>query len=712
MSDLAHAPFSRLAVAARRSRRFAALDQWLAAERGRLFLFLPVAMGGGILIYFNLLEEPTSAFMIGLPLACAALLAACWRWKLARACALLILAASLGFSRAGERSAAFPPFPPIPYRAVIISGKISGINLLPQGRRILITRPSMDGAMPLTRNLRVRLRKGDEQALQTGDQVQVRALLFGPDRPPYPGGWNYARDQYFSNLAASGFALGKVEITAAAAPGGWRDRLRALRETIAERILDVLPVSSGSIAVTLLTGFEHSIPEAERQDFITAGLAHLLAVAGLHVGIVMGFAFFLARFLVGWSEFLLLRVPAKMIASVAAFLVGVAYAALTGFHVPILRSLAMAGLVLAGMLAGRRALSLRGLALAALALMLLEPEVVPGPSFQMSFSAVLALIAGYEALGGRLRTRHDGALARLIRHVGALGFTSLLAGGASMPFAAYHFQQIEPYYILANLVAVPITALFLMPLGLASIALMPLHLERLTLIPMGWGIDAVLYVARLIGRLPHALIQIAPIPGVPVAMIGLGLAALGIFRTKARFLGLAPILLGLGLTLRPNPPVLLVSPDARLIALRDSGEVRIIKMPRAAKFTLEQWRPVWPDLPWQVATAREACPDGACGFDRGKILFLADRDAAASGCGQALIVVSPQPLRGACRQPGRLIIDRFTVWRDGAVAVRLVHGAPTLLSDRMMQGSRPWVPPWPRWRGRFRAASVRLGQSG
>jgi competence protein ComEC len=697
MSGLARPSFGRFTVAARASLGMQSLAILAAGERGRLFLFLPVAMGAGVLIYFDLLREPPKALAYALPVAAALLLTGCWRWPPARGVALLAFAASLGFARAEQRSASFPPFAPVPYRAVIITGRIGGINLLPRGRRILISRPSLNGSTPLRRDVRVRLHRGDDQALKTGDVVRVRALLFGPDRPAYPGGWAFSRDQYFSNLNASGFALGPVAVTAAAA-AGWRDRLRGLRETIATRILAVLPVSSGSIAVTLLTGFEHSIPPAERQDFITAGLAHLLAVAGLHVGIVMGVGFFLARFLVGWSEWLLLRVPAKIIASVAAFLVGLAYAALTGFHVPIIRSLAMAGLVLAGMLAGRRALSLRGLALAALALMLMEPEVVPGPSFEMSFSAVLALIAGYEALGRRLRTRHDGWGGKLIRHIGALGFTSLLAGGASMPFAAYHFQQIEPYYILANLVAVPITALFLMPLGLASIALMPLHLERLTLVPMGWGVDVVLLVARAIGRLPHALIQIAPVHGVPVALMGVGLAALGIFRTKLRLLGLAPILLGLGLTLAPKPPVLLVSPDARLIAIRDAGLVRIIRMPRAAKFTLEQWHPVWPDRAWDVATARAACPDGACGFDHGRILFLADRDAAPPGCGAALIVVSPQPLRGACRRPGRMIIDRFTVWREGAVAVRLLDGKPRLLSDRMMQGTRPWVPPWPRWR--------------
>ncbi|CAG4928677.1 unnamed protein product, partial [Acidocella sp. C78] len=166
-------------------------------------------------------------------------------------------------------------------------------------------------------------------------------------------------------------------------------------------VLNAMPPETGPVAATLLTGFESAIPARERQDFITAGLAHILAVAGLHVGIVMGALFTVARLAAGLSEALLLRVPAKIIASLVAFAGGLVYAALTGFHVPIVRSLAMAGLVLLGIVAGRRALSLRGLALAAFVLILIEPQSVPGPSFQMSFSAVLALIAGYEALGRR-----------------------------------------------------------------------------------------------------------------------------------------------------------------------------------------------------------------------------------------------------------------------------------------------------------------------
>jgi competence protein ComEC len=670
----------------------------LGAELGRLFLFLPVAMGGGVLVYFDLTAEPPVWIALGLVALALGALGLAWRRSLPRGAAALALAAALGFGRAQMQTLAMPPLLVVPHHGVSIAGRVVGVDLLPTGRRIRIAAPSLNGGPAQARSVRVKLRRGDDGAVEAGDTVRLRALLYGASRPAYPGGWNFGRDQYFAGLGAVGFAISPLDVTVRAPPG-WFSALRQLREAIAARILADLPLDTGSIAATLLTGFEDAIPPAERQDFITAGLAHILAVAGLHIGIVMATLYALARFLVGFSEYLLLRVPAKIIASIVSFLGGVVYAALTGFHVPIVRSLAMAALVLAGVIAGRRALSLRGLALAALALMLIEPQAVPGPSFQMSFSAVLALIAGYEAVGRRFSIGGDGHGAKLVRHIAALAFTSFLAGGASMPFAAYHFQQIEPYYVLANLIAVPLTALVVLPLGMASLVLMPLHLERITLVPMGWGIAVILRVARFVGGLPHALIEISPSPGYAVALIAIGLALLGLLRSRARLTGLVPIMIGLVAMTLGRAPDVLISPTANLVGIRDGAKIHIIEAGRVDKFTLAQWRPVWAGANVQTTTAADACDDGRCRFDHARILYLADQNAAAPGCGTAQIVVSPRPLRGACRKPGRLVIDRFSVWRNGAIAIWFGHNRPIIKTDRTIQGNRPWVPPWPpRWR--------------
>ncbi len=671
-----------------------------ASYAGRIVLFLPVAMLAGVLLYFDLGSEPPVWIAPVAIMLAGGGLALCWQRPVLRRIAALFLFATIGFGRAQWQAIAMKPPILVPHGVVTVAGRVSSIDILPTGRRVALASPRLDGGPALARAVRVKLRKGDDLRLAAGDLVRVRAFLFAPSRPAYPGGWSFARDQFFSGIGAVGFAVSKIAIIRPGRPG-WAGALRRLRETIAARVLTAMPPTTGPVAATLLTGFESAIPARERQDFITAGLAHILAVAGLHIGIVMGALFAVARFAAGLSEPLLLRVPAKVVASLVAFAGGLVYAALTGFHVPIERSLAMAGLVLLGIVAGRRALSLRGLALAAFALMLIEPQSVPGPSFQMSFSAVLALIAGYEAFGRRLTIGGDGWHQRLGRHVAALAFTSLLAGGASMPFAAYQFQQVQPYYILANLVAVPLTALIVLPAGMVALLLMPLHLEALALAPMGWGIAAILAVARFVGELPHALIAIGPSPGWPVALLGFGMALLGLLRDRTRFAGAPLVAIGLAGMMTGRAPDVLVSPTASLVAVRDGAVVRILVTRRADNYTLAQWRPVFAHDRVRVARATDLCPDGRCRFDRGRVLYLDGPAAAKGGCGEARVVVSPRPLRGACRGRGRVVLDRFSVWRDGAIALRFSGARLRFATDRDVQGARPWVPDWPpRWHRR------------
>ena len=291
---------------------------WVEAEHGRFPLLLPVAMGAAILAYFALPREPPLWLGFGAAAVALAALVALWRFPPGRLVAALALAAALGFARAEWRTAAEPGFVPVPHGVAEISGTIAGIDLLPNGRRITLARPSLNGGPALRRTIRVHLRATDDTPLTLGEGAKIRALLFGPERPAYPGGWDQGRQDFFQGLDASGFAIAPVTVIAPARPGTLARRLQALRQTIATRILAALPIATGSIAVTLLTGEEQTIPLPEREAFIAAGLAHILAVAGLHVGIVMGLAFAATRFLLTRFERTALHWPAKSLAAMAA----------------------------------------------------------------------------------------------------------------------------------------------------------------------------------------------------------------------------------------------------------------------------------------------------------------------------------------------------------------------------------------------------------
>lgn len=667
----------------------ARFERWCEAERGRFALWLPVAMSTGVVGYFELKSEPPlwAALFPFLGAIALAVVGRAWRFPFA-AC-LLTAALALGFGSAQFATWRAPPTIEVPTRATIVAGTIRAVEILPAGRRIILVPAQFDDGPILPRAIRITLRAPDDRPLETGDRIRVRALLQRPAPPAIPGGWDLQRDAWFSGLGAVGRALNPWEMLQArpSTGAGW---LQRLRETIAGRVAGVLSGADAAIAITLLTGTTTGIPAPDRAAFRDSGLAHLLAIAGLHIGIVMGLIFGATRFTLALSERAALFWPLKAIAAVTALAAGAAYLLLTGGHVPIIRSFAMASLVTLGVLVGRRAISLRALALAMVCIVLLAPNEVVGVSFQMSFSAVLALIVGYAALRNRLAALHgDGSgWRRVVGHVTALALTSALAGTFSAPFGAYHFGHVQLYYVLANMVAVPLTAMLVMPAGLIGLALMPVHLEQWALVPMGWGIGLIIRIAHAVSDLPQATVAVPHMPAWSLAVFSLGLAWFGLWRTRIRMAGLAAMLAGLASASTATPPDILMSADGRLIGYRESGVFLLQKASGGSGFVQDSWQQFWASpLPVPLACASSACllqPRVP-----GTSALLLHGAAEPSQCNTDLLI-SAEPIRLRC--PDKvLLVDRFSVWRRGAHAIWLGRDHVTILSDRADRGERPWV---------------------
>ena len=704
-------PLPRSTGLARHLRRLAPLLRAaLAIERERLALWLPVCVGVGDAAYFAWRTEPQAWPAVGLALAGIAMIGLARRGEALRIAGAAVSAIAIGFLAAFLATGRAPPMPELPRTASAVSGRIGAIERFADGsRRLTLEQPVIDEDPPLERRLRVRLRRDDEQPMAVGDRVALRAMLKAPAPPDLPGARDMQREAFFGGLVGSGYALRPATIEQRAVPGGLSSRWQGLREAIASRIMTTLPGPRGAIAATLLTGISTEIPAADREAFAVSGLAHLLAVAGLHLGIVMGLTMGGLRMLLAAWEYGALRLPTRQIAAVAALAAGALYMALTGMHLPTVRSLAMAALGVLALLLGRRALSMRGLGLAAMILLLASPAALLEVSFQMSFAAVLALVAGYEALRPWLTRLHgDGSwLRRLSLHAVGLFLTSLLAGAASLPYAAYHFGHIQFYFVLANLAAVPMTALWVMPEGLLSLALMPFRLEWLALLPMGWGIDVILWLAHRCAALPDASIAVRAMPLRALAVISGGLIWLCLRRGGWRLLGLLPIGAGLLTPFLCRPPDLLVAADARLIALRvetrAGPRLLLEEGAGASPITLSDWSrsqaieapPAY--MPEHGALGPAACDAAQCRIVlRGQtVLLLRDRGRSGAAppaidCDQVALLVSPVPARGACRTLPR--IDRFTVWREGAQAVWIGPDGVTVRSDRDERGVRPWIP--------------------
>src|SRR5262245_61565467 len=302
-------------------------------------------------------------------------------------------------------------------------------------------------------------------------------------------------------------------------PDGLVRAIDALRADITERILKALPGPEGGVVAALLTGEQTAVDKDVTQAMRDSGLAHILSVSGLHIVFVVGLVMGLVRYGIALVPPLALRVDAKKIAAVLALLAALFYTALAGAPVPAQRACAMAGFALIAVLLDRTALSLRLVAWSAIIVLAAAPEALTGASFQMSFAAVIALIAAWEAGSGwrRLHERADLSahrwLWRLAAGVAASLATTLIASVATGAFAAYHFNRVSLLGLVANMLGVPLTGFWIMPWGLLAMLLMPLGLERVALVPMGWGVEGLNAIARYVAGWPDAGTLVPSLPG-------------------------------------------------------------------------------------------------------------------------------------------------------------------------------------------------------
>jgi competence protein ComEC len=691
----------------------------LASQQGRFAPWLAVAMGAGVLWYLGQAKEPERQLLWLVPP-----LAGLGFW-LSRRCPLpgwaigLLSAFLLGHGIAAWHVARMPEPLVVPFGAIQLSGRVAELQPLPEGRRLVLREARFGDGPILPRDIRVRLRVDDPARPEPGDLVTLRALLRAPNSPVVPGGWDFQRSAYFSGLGASGFALGPAVVE----PGEDRPLLAGLRARIDRLVAEAIPGPAGSVAAALLTGTQSAIPPETLQAMRDSGLAHLLSVSGLHMAIVIGLVFALVRGGIALLPWLVLRVPAKPVAALVALTAGAFYMLLTGSQVPMQRCLGVAVLMTVALLAGRRILSPRALAVAAAGVLLLAPAEVAGPSFQMSFAAVLALVAGHEALRGPIARFRAGGQAgpRAWRRVAlpllGLVATSLLAGCATAPIGLHHFGRLQVYGLVANALAVPLTSFLVMPAGLAAMLALPLGLEAWPLAVMGWGTDGILLVAHAVAAWPEAAPVMVPLPGWGLALAGFGFCWLCLWRAWPRLLGAPVILAGLLAGQVQPAPDLLVSPDARIVALRTGEGVFLHRLPGASNFARDamlramgatEARPL--PATGEVAGGAIACTPAACRFQprpgtaeavllrspllaRGRRADSPDAAALAAACGRAALIVALEPVRPRCREGET--IDRFAMWRDGGQATWLGAQEARVVSDRAWRGSRPWVPPVP-----------------
>ena len=681
----------------------------LVAERHRWALWSPVLLGVGIGFYFALPFEPSMTLGVGF----LVLFASLGLWMLHRFPGLAVLSWAatlvvLGLSLATLRTWwVAEPHLYLETGPVTVQGQVERIEDLERGQRVTLGHLTISRLRPdqTPKRVRIRLSAKELPAFRPGDWLEMRASLSPPPPPAMPGAFDFQRHSYFQGIGAVGFSFGAPKVVGQAPERGINSlmfKFQHFRLDLARSIQAQVDGETGNIAAALMTGQRGAIPERILEDMRESGLAHLLAISGLHVGLIAGLVFFALRGVLALWPQVALSVPIKKWAAVGAILAAFGYAMLAGATVPTQRAFMMVALVLLAVLFERRAVSMRLVMWAALVILILAPESLLGASFQMSFSAVVALVAVYEAL------RERGVFSRpaetwwgkIGRYVLGVAISTAVAGLATGVFAAFHFNRVADFGLAANIIAVPVMALWIMPWAIVAYLLMPLGFESLALVPMGWGIDVVLTTAAEVARWPGAVTLVPAFPVGGLSLIVLGGLWLALWRGQVRFLGAPMALIGILAAYGVTPPDVLIHQDAKLAAVTDLNGDYAFSTLSSAKFERAIWQrragaeeggPHWRDLKngaQEVLCDAQGCIYRIAGSH---IAFAKTEDAQLEDCRSAVLVVVDRPLE-LCRGMKHLI-SQADLDRDGTHAIWFNEGGQVVKIETVngQRGERPWV---------------------
>ena len=681
----------------------------LVAERHRWALWSPVLLGLGIGVYFALPFEPSLALGCGV----LAILGGFWAAASFRFPALtwlfqaLVLIA-LGLCLATVRTwwVASPTLY-VETGPVTVQGQVERIEDLERGQRVTLSHLTVSRLGPdqVPTRARIRLSAKEIPAFQPGDWLEMRANLTPPPPPAMPGAFDFQRHSYFQGIGAVGFSYGAPKVVGRAPERGVDSlifKFDRFRLELARSIQAQVDGETGKVAAALMTGQRGAIPETIMEDMRQSGLAHLLAISGLHVGLIAGLVFFALRGALALWPAVALTFPIKKWAAVGAIVAAFGYALLAGATVPTQRAFMMVALVLLAVLFERKAVSMRLVMWAALVILILSPESLLGASFQMSFSAVVALVAIYEVLRERgLYAKPAETLwGRVGRYILGVAITTAVAGLATGLFAAFHFNRVADFGLAANLIAVPVMALWIMPWAIVGFLLMPFGLESLALTPMGWGIDVVLASAHEVASWPGAVTLVPAFPVWSLSVVVLGALWLALWRTNVRLLGAPVAVLGIIGAFGGTQPDVLIHQDGKLAAVLDRNGDYAFSTLNTAKFERAVWQRRagaeeggnrWRDL--QATGQGLACDAQGCLYriDTGVVAFAHSEDAQMEDCAWADVIIVDHPL-DLCRGAKHLITQDDLV-RDGTHAIWFDHRGEVSRIETVngVRGDRPWV---------------------
>jgi competence protein ComEC len=660
------------------------IENWLDGERDRLPLLVPVGLGAGVAIWQMAGDRIFWSLLLAFCASNVFALAIGRERYLGR---LLIMAAVLiltGYAAIALKSNAFESVPLNRIWIGEIYGQIESVEDV-SARGIVRLVLKTNGNVGLPRRVRVNVPVEKYQAeFQSGAIIRTKVRLMPPPGPSLPGGYDFARHAWFQGLGATGSVLGEVQLYSATK--GSLSIWQKWRSRISDHIHRQMPAGSGPIGAALLVGTRGAISEDDAEALRNSGMAHLLSVSGLHVTAIVGGTFFLMARVLSLYAWFALRFRVPVVAAGVSAIVALGYTLLTGAEVPTIRACITALLILAALASGREALSLRLLAAGACVILLIWPESLAGPSFQLSFSAVATIIIVHESpLIRRMIERRDESIwMRGSRFVFSLLLTGLAIELVLAPIALFHFHKSGIYGAIANIIAIPLTTFFIMPLQMLGLLADGAGIGQPFWWAAGQGVLAIRWLAHFVSDAPGAVFARPAMALWAFTAIVTGALWIAIFQRKQRWLGAIPVGVGLAaMVTAPRPDFLLTGDGKHLALVTRSGQMALLR-PNAGDYAIstltENAAAIGEAVSIEDWPVAECSPDiCSIALKTGDkfISILATRSGylvpsmeMAAACKRADIVISDRRLPYSCK-PRWLKADRTFLEQSGGIAFYL-----------------------------------------
>lgn len=557
------------------------LEEIISSQQELLLPWIIVLYSIGICCYFSLNNEPSIIY----PIISMIILAALFNKSIVF---VILFYIALGFLITQTRAISLKaPILSAEIKFCHITGIISDISIVSNGKKIIIDDPVIKNQDIRLKKLKL-LAKTSLNNAKPGDEISIMANINKPPAQITQDGYDFALRSYFEQIGAVGYAISEAKILKKAKNNNIMSKVGKFRSKMLSDINGIIGPKTGNIASALMIGEYNGIEEKILTNMRIAGISHILSVSGMHLSLMAMICYFASRIIINLLYSYTAKLHSKKIASIIALLGSFAYLLISGLQVAAIRSFIMVAMTIFAVMFDRINSAMRSIFLAGLLILIISPQNILNPSFQMSFAAVIALIASYSYYISKFPMQ-DNIYSKIRLYFISTTFSSIIAGAATAPYVIYHFNQFSTYSVLANLLAVPLTSFIIMPCVILGFILYPLNLLKLALIPMSWAISKMIVIADYISGLPYASINIPHMSTLTLALISIGGLIYCLFKDHYRLFGVIPMIIGVVLMIAAPRPILIIDGKTKIFAYFDEDNQMILSSKKLGKFTKNLW---------------------------------------------------------------------------------------------------------------------------